>query len=183
MRLHGLHLLLLAPFVSAIGTPDCVRPPPPPPSIPTIADCDKLLQLVAITARLQRNMPLTWSRHPPGVAGQQLPAYFSYGTGNECEFIVDVKSGREGEFEEDVFPTGDVVFVGRDVVETCLVGEARAEDTIGSDAIGPRQVLQLRLRKKGVEGVAGGFLDLLNGTMLTKTLDRVENVSGIANSA
>lgn len=183
MRLHGLHLLLLAPFVSAIGTPDCVRPPPPPPSIPTIADCDKLLQLVAITARLQRNMPLTWSRHPPGVAGQQLPAYFSYGTGNECEFIVDVKSGREGEFEEDVFPLGDVVFVGRDVVETCLVGEARAEDTIGSDAIGPRQVLQLRLRKKGVEGVAGGSLDLLNGTMLTKTLDRVENVSGIANSA
>lgn len=190
MRLDALHLMLLAASTSAIGTPDCVRPAPHPSSLPTIADCEKLLQLITVVARMQRNMPLTWSRHPPGVAGQKLPAYFSYGTGNECEFVVDARGGSEVEHVEDVFPTGDVVFVGRDIVETCLVGEAGAEDTVGSDMVGPRGVVELRLRKKGVERVADGSLNLLNGTllglngtdesMLMRTLERVENVSGIA---
>lgn len=168
MRLHALHLyiLLIAPFTSTIGIPDCVRPAPPPASLPTIADCDKLLRLIATVARLQHNVPLIWSRHPPETGGQKLPAYFSYGVGNECEFIVDVNGGNEFGHVEDVFPTGDVVFIGRNIVQTCLVGEAGAEDTVGSDAVGPREVLRLRLRKKGVERVAGGSLNLLNGTLL-----------------
>ena len=166
MRLQALHLLLLATFTSAIGVPDCVRPAPPPTSLPTIADCDRLLQLIAVTARLQRNMPLTWSRRPPQTSGQKLPAYFSYVAGNACEFVVDVKRGSGGEYDEDVFPTGDVVYVGRDIVLNCLVGEAGAEDTVGSDMVGPRGVLELRLRKKGVERAADGSLNLLNGTLL-----------------
>lgn len=74
-----------------------------------------------------------------------------------------MKGGREAEDEEDVFPTGDVVFIGRDIVQTCLVGEAGVEGTIGSDAVGPREVVVLRMRKRGA---AGGFLDLLNGTLV-----------------
>lgn len=103
---------------------------------------------------------------------------------------MDVKRGREGDHVEDVFPTGDVVFVGRYIVETCLVGEAGAGDTIGSDVVGPRGVIELRLRKKGVENVADGSLNLLNGTLLSsnwtdgavliRTLDKAENISGIA---
>lgn len=139
---------------------------------------------------MQRNIPLTWSRHPPGVAGQKLPAYFSYDKGNECEFVVDVKGGSEVEYVEDVFPMGDIVFVGRDIVETCLMGEAGVGDTVGSDMVGPRGVVELRLRKKGVERVADGSLSLLNGTlfglngtdeaMLMRTLERAENGRGIA---
>lgn len=190
MRLHAFGLLLLAPLSSTIGIPDCVRPVPPPTSLPTIADCDKLIQLIETVAHLQHNRPLTWSRHPPGIAGQMLPAYFSYEAGNDCEFVVDVKGGREVEYEDDVFPTGDVGFIGRYIVETCLVGEAGAEDTVGSDAVGPRQVVQVRLRKKGLERTVGGSLDLLNGTMLglngtdggmlVMTLKRTQNVSEIA---
>lgn len=139
---------------------------------------------------MQRNKPLTWSRHPPGTAGQQLPAYFSHSANNDCEFVVDVKEGREVEYEQDVFPTGDVVFIGRYIVETCLVGEAGAEDTVGSDAVGPREVMQVRLRKKGVDGLAGGSLHLVNETLLgsnrtdgawlMRTLEKAENVSGVA---
>ena len=190
MHLHALQLLLLAPFASTIGVPDCLRPAPPPTSLPTIADCDRVLQLITVIARLQRNRPLTWSRHPPATAGQQLPAYFSHSADNDCEFVVDVKGGREAEGAEDVFPTGDVVFIGRYIVETCLMGEAGMGDTVGSDAVGPKEVVQVRLRKKGMDGVAGGSLSLVSGTLLgwngtdgarlVKTLEQAENVSGIA---
>lgn len=168
MHLHILTLLLLlliAP-TSPIGVPTCVRPPPPPSSLPTVADCNRLLQHIAVVARLQHNMPLTWSRHPPGTAGQQLPAYFSYGSDNECEFVVDVSGGREEEDVEDVFPTGDVVFIGRYVMQTCLAGGAGTEDTVGSCAVGPREVLRITLRKKEVDEAAGGSLGLVNGTLL-----------------
>lgn len=74
---------------------------------------------------------------------------------------------KQVEDEEDVFPTGDVVFVGRDIVLTCLIGEAKAEDTVGSNMVGPRGVLELRLRKKGIEKAADGSLNLLNGTLLS----------------
>lgn len=141
---------------------------------------------------MQHNMPRTWSRHP--TAGQQqLPAYFfsSSSTGNECEFVVDVERGREVEHEEDVFPTGDVVFVGRYIVQACLVGEVEEEGTVGSDIVGPRGVMRLRLRKKGVDGgAAGGYLQLVNRTllhsnesdrtMLMRTLDEAENVGAVA---
>ena len=76
-----------------------------------------------------------------------------------------------GSEAEDVFPTGDVVFIGRDIVLTCLVGEASAEDTVGSNAVGPREVVRVTLRKKGV---AGRSLQLLNGTLIDF------NVSGTA---
>ena len=133
---------------------------------------------------------MTWSRHPPQISGQTLPAFFNYGSGNECEFVADVNGGSEVEYMGDVFPTGDVVFIGRAIVETCLVGEAGAGDTIGSDVVGPRGIVRLRLRKKGLERAADGSLDLLNGTlfglngtdgsMLMRTLERAENVSGVA---
>ena len=190
MRRHALYLLLLASLTLAVGQPDCVRPAPPPSSVPTIGDCNRLLRLLAVVARLQHNMPLTWSRHPPGTAGQQLPAYFSIGTGNECEFVVDVDGGREMEDEEDVFPTGDAVFVGRYIVQACLVGEVEGGGSVGSDIIGPRGVMRLRLRKKGVDGATGGYLQLLNGTLLRsngtnratlmRTLDEAENVGVVA---
>lgn len=191
MRRHApCILLLLAPLTTlAVGQPDCVRPAPPPSSVPTIADCNRVLQLIAVVARLQHNMPLTWSRHPGTAAGQQqqLPAYFysSSGTGggNECEFVVDVDGGREMmEEEEDVFPTGDVVFVGRCIVQACLVAGGVEEGTVGSDVIGPRGVMRLSLRKKGVDdggATAGGFLRLVNGTdgtALRGTWDGAENV-------
>ena len=168
MLLSGLHLLLLAPLASTIGVPDCVRPAPPRTSIPTVADCDKVLDLITIAARLRRNIPLTWSRHPPATAGQKLPAYFSYDAHNSCEFVVDVIGGSE---EEDVFPMGDVAFIGRDIILTCLVGEASAEDTLGSNAVGPKEVVRVTLRKKEVPG---GSLQLLNGTLIEF------NVSGTA---
>ena len=189
MYLHALHLLLLAPFTLSIGVPNCIRPAPPPDSIPTTADCNALLDFIEAVARVQHNTPFTWSRHPPRIAGRELPAYFS-GAGNDCEFVADVKGGREAEDEEDVFPTGDLVFIGRYIVETCLVGEAGAEGTIGSDAVGPREVVELRLRKKEVVWTAGGALDLLDGTLLElngtagarvmSELEKAENVSGIA---
>lgn len=190
MRPHATALLLLAPSTLAVGQPDCVRPAPPPSSLPTIGDCNRLLQLVAVVARLQHNVPLTWSRHPPATAGQQLPAYFFSGTGNECEFVVDVHGGREAEDEEDVFPTGDVVFVGRYIVQACLFGEVEEGGTVGSDSIGPRGIMRLRLRKKGLDGRTGGFLQLSNGTSLRsngtdrttlmRTLDDAENVGILA---
>lgn len=168
MFLPGLHLLLLAPLASTIAVPDCVRPAPPPTSIPTVADCDKVLHLITINARLQRNRPLTWSRHPPAIAGRKLPAYFSHNVDNGCEFVVDVNGGSGA---EDVFPMGDVAFIGRDIMLTCLVGEASAEDTLGSSAVGPKEVVRVTLRKK--EKV-GGSLQLLNGTLIDF------NVSGTA---
>ena len=130
------HLLLhlLAATTSAIGVPNCEHPAPPPASLPTIADCHRLLRLIAVVARLQHDTPLTWSRDPPQTAGQQLPAYFSSGSGNECEFVVDVDGGA-GEEAADVFPTGDVVGVGWDNLLTCLVGAA---GSVGSCFLGPR---------------------------------------------
>ena len=96
--------------------------------------------------------------------------------------------GREVEY--DVFPTGDVVFIGRYIVQACLIGEVGAGGTVGSDIIGPRGVMRLRLRKKGVDGATGGSLDLLNGTSLgwnrtvrtrsMRTLDDAENVRVVA---
>ena len=187
MRLRALQLLLVVPFTSTIGFPDCVLPPPPPASVPTIADCDQLLRLITIISRVQQNMPLTWSRHPPAIAGQKLPSYYTYGPGNDCELIVDVKGGREVEYESDVFATRAVATRGRFIVELCLVSEAGA--TVGSDNVGPREIVQVRLRKKGMERAAGGFLNLLNGTllgsdeadgaMLERILEGAENVSGI----
>ena len=162
--MNGLHLLLFAPLASTIGTPECVRPAPPPASLPAVADCDVLLGFITAIASMQRNVPLTWSRNPPALAGQKMPAVFS-GGGNECEFVVDVVGGMEAEHEEDVFPTGDVVFIGRYIVQACLVGEAGTEGTVGSDIIGPRGVVKVRLRKKGVESAVGGTLGLWNGTV------------------
>lgn len=98
---------------------------------------------------------------------------------------MDVKAGRDVESEEDVFPMGDVVFIGRSIVLTCLIGEAGAEDTLGSNVVGPREVVEVTLRKKEVKSAVGGILDLLNGTLLSlngadgpRTLERAENVSG-----
>ena len=76
-----------------------------------------------------------------------------------------------GSGAEDVFPMGDVAFIGRDIMLTCLVGEASAEDTLGSSAVGPKEVVRVTLRKK--EKV-GGSLQLLNGTLIDF------NVSGTA---
>ena len=168
MLLSSLHLLLLAPLASTIAVPDCVRPAPAPSLIPTIADCDKVLGLIEITARLQRNTPLIWSRHPPAFKAQRLPADFSFNVDNDCEFVVDVNGADEA---EDVFPMGDVVFIGRDIVLTCLVGEASSEDTLGSNVVGPKGVMRVTLKKKEKPGPS---LQLLNGTLLES------NASGIA---
>ena len=160
MLVSSLHLLLLAPLASTIAVPDCVRPAPSPSALPSIADCDKVLRLIAITARMQRNVPLIWSRHPPAFAAEKVPRYFSYNANNDCEFVVDVNGDSEA---EDVFPLGDVVFIGRDIMLTCLVGEASAEDTLGSNAVGPKQVMRVTLRKKEKPGPS---LQLLNGTLI-----------------
>lgn len=160
MLFNSLHLLLLAPLASTIAVPDCVRPAPSPSLLPTIADCDKVLRLIVINARLQHNIPLTWSRHPPALAAQKLPAYFSFNDDNDCEFVVDVNGDGEA---EDVFPMGDVAFIGRDIILTCLVGEATAEDTVGSNAVGPKEVMRVTLRKKEEPGPS---LQLLNGTLI-----------------
>ena len=160
MLLRSLHLLLLAPLASSIAVPDCVRPAPSPRLLPTIADCDKVLRFIVITARMQRNIPLIWSRHPPALAARKLPAYFSYNADNDCEFVVDVNGDSEA---EDVFPLGDVAFIGRDIILTCLVGEASAVDTLGSNAVGPKEVMRVTLRKKQKPGPP---LQLLNGTLI-----------------
>ena len=160
MLIRSLHLLLLAPLASTIAVPDCVRPAPSRSSIPTIADCDRVLALIEINARLQRNIPLLWSRHPPKLAAQKLPAYFSYNVDNDCEFVVDVNGDSEA---EDAFPMGDVVFIGRDIILTCLVAEASAEDTLGSNLVGPKGVMRVTLRKKQKPGPS---LQLLNETLI-----------------
>lgn len=100
---------------------------------------------------------------------------------------MDVKGGAEGEDEEDVFPTGDVLFIGRGIVEICLVGVGGEGGTVGSDVVGPREVVVVRMRKRGVEGggvgLENGRLVDVNGTegvRVVKELEGARNVSGIA---
>ena len=150
--LHPIILLISLTVIATKALPDCVRPPPP--SVPTIEDCEATLSRIMAIARPQGNAPRTWSRNPRHISGQRLPVLFSAGTNNNCEIVVDVANPRD----EDVFLTSKVAEVGQEIVNTCLLGSSRAQDTVGVETVGPKGVVAVVLRYKAMLAQSSGNL-------------------------
>ncbi|KAL2046247.1 hypothetical protein N7G274_001694 [Stereocaulon virgatum] len=146
--------LLMLTSIAVVAIPDCLRPAPPPYKVPTIQDCEQTLAAITAMARISGNKPMVWSRHPPPIHGQKLPVGFSATPSNECEIVVDVPDPSK----EDAFRMQRVADVGREIVETCLIGEAGVSDTVGKALIGRRGVVLLWLRKKSIRPIAASNL-------------------------
>ena len=155
MRLSTVSLaVILVSFTttSAHAVVDCVRPPPF--QLPTIQDCEDTLDKITTLARMQGNIPRTWSRHPPYYAGQKVPAIFCADKENMCEVVVDVIDP----YKQDVFLTSEVARAAREIVDTCLIGEALEEDTVGLETVGPKGVVSVLLRLKPDRARRYGYL-------------------------
>ena len=145
------HLALLVVFAYAnptpTPTPTCVNPPPSWSIIPHLGDCLDVTEAILGIARTQRNRPQVWSRAPrtPG-HGLKLPVSFSFPGegGNTCEFVVDVVS----ESALDIFPTKMIAGAADGLINDCLIGNRREASTVGHTLAGPRQVVQVTMRKK-----------------------------------
>ena len=147
-------ILLMLTSLAVVAIPDCFRPAPPPYKVPTIQDCEQTLVAISAMARLSGNKPMVWSRHPPPIHGQKLPVDFSANPANGCEIFVDVLDPSK----EDAFRMQRVADVGREIVETCLIGEAGVSDTVGKALIGRRGFVQVWLRKKSILPIAANNL-------------------------
>ena len=150
-------LLISLTAIATKALPDCVRPPPP--SVPTIQDCEATLSRIMAIARAQGNAPRTWSRNPRHISGQRLCALFSAGTNNDCEIVADVADPRDN----DVFLTRKVAEVGQGIVNTCLLVSSTAQDTVGVETVGPKDVVSVLLRHKvmlaqGSENLTDAFV-------------------------
>lgn len=78
---------------------------------------------------------------------------------NDCEIVVDVANPRDN----DVFLTRKVAEVGQGIVNTCLLGSSTAQDTIGVETVGPKDVVSMLLRHKvmlaqGSENLTDAFV-------------------------
>ena len=160
------------------GKPLCHIPPPPPDQIPTLSDCQDLLQEISAIATLEDNDPLVWSRFPPaGLGSRKLPFPFADPRpSNDCEFVVDTL--YKGDRYEDTFSTGDVALAAKGVLETCLEEGVEGGKTIGAQIVGPKRIIVVLLLKKSssVGGVRG--LHVLNGTNGTVELVQITSEPG-----
>ena len=81
----------------------------------------------------------------------RLPHFFVL-QGNNCEFIVDTVYDAA----IDIFETRQIVDAAGMLVSECLVGSSRAASTLGFVLVGPRQRIQVILRRSGSQMVTGG---------------------------
>ena len=139
-------LLIMTSFTS--GNPLCHIPPPPPDQVPTLSDCQDLLQEITAIATLEDNDPILWSRFPPaGLGSRKLPYPFADPRpANDCEFVVDTL--YKGERYEDTFSTGEVALAAKEILETCLQEGVEGVKTIGAQIVGPKRIIVVLLLKK-----------------------------------
>ena len=170
--MNAILLLLIMTSLSS-ANPLCHIPPPPPNEIPTLSDCQDLLQEISAIATLEDNDPILWSRFPPaGVGSRKLPYPFADPRpANDCEFVVDTL--YKGERYEDTFSTGEVALAAKAVLETCLEEGVEGEKTIGAQIVGPKRIIVVLLLKKSSVNLGVGGLHVMNGTNGTVELVQI----------
>ena len=170
--LNAILLLLIMTSLSS-GKPHCHIPPPPPDEIPTLSDCQDLLQEISAIATLEDNDPILWSRFPPaGLGSRKLPYPFADPRpSNDCEFVVDTL--YKGERYEDTFSTGEVALAAKAIWKTCLEEGVEGGRTIGAEIVGPKRVIVVLLLKKSsvVRGMWRSHM--MNGTNETVELVQI----------
>ena len=173
--LNAILLLLIMSSLSS-GKPLCHIPLPPPDQIPTLSDCQDLLQEISAIATLEDNDPILWSRLPDaGLGSRKLPFPFADPrSSNDCEFVVDTL--YKGDRYEDTFSTGDVALAAKAVLETCLEEGVEGGKTIGAQIVGPKRVIVVLLLKKSA--VAPG---MWGSQVMNRTNETVELVQITSN--
>ncbi|KAL9073067.1 MAG: hypothetical protein Q9161_003121 [Pseudevernia consocians] len=145
-----IHPTFLLSFLSSLSSVEsvCLDPPPAPSLIPHLQDCYDVIQTIFALSESEHNEPLLWSRDPPaGVRSQTLPYSFTHPTAtNDCEFIVDTITGKEG--EEDTFQTIQVARRARDIVRKCMVRGVDGRASLGAGVVGPKRVIVVVLSRK-----------------------------------
>ena len=175
--MNAILFLLITTSLSS-GNPLCHIPPPPTDQIPTLSDCQDLLQEISAIATLEDNDPILWSRFPPAGGGsRKLPYPFADPRpSNDCEFVVDTL--YKGERYEDTFSTGEVATVAKGVLETCLEAGVEGEKTIGAEIVGPKRIIVVLLLKKSSVNRGVGGLHVMNGTSETVELVQITSEPG-----
>ena len=138
----------------------CQNPPPSSFYIPTLSDCQDLVNDIFAISIMQHDEPIHWSNHPSAVYRNRIlpysfldPSYI-----NDCEFVVAALEDSA----QDIFPTKVVAEAARGVVESCLERGIGGAQTLGSHTVGPKGVIAVVMLKRVI--ATGGVSAPLNLT-------------------
>lgn len=168
--------LLLFALPLSLPEPLCQDPPPVPGFIPTLSDCQDLVNDIYAISTMQHDELILWSEHPTAMyRNRKLPYSFKDPfRSNDCEFIVTPVS--HGEY--DVFPTRLVAEGADGLVASCMEEGIHGAETVGAEIVGPKGVIAIvMLRRVTKTGGLSAGLHPLNVTNVR--LSKPGSLSGL----